>query len=256
MHVETISIAPVKGLALRHPEEVLLERFGVRENRRFHLVDANQLLVNGKRLGTLVQVASEYDDAAGTLALRFPGGEEVGGEIELGDPITTVFYGRPAEGRLVTGAFSEALSGFAGEPLRLVCTDEPGGANDRGTSAGASVVSTGSLAALTRESGAGQPIDQRRFRMLFVVDASEHEEDSWLARDVRIGEALVVPLGNVGRCVITTHDPSTGIRELDTLAALQSYRGAIPTTEPVPFGIWAEVVEPGVVRVGDPVTVE
>jgi uncharacterized protein YcbX len=38
--VSRISVAPVKGLGLVHPDEVLLEETGVRENRRFHIVDS------------------------------------------------------------------------------------------------------------------------------------------------------------------------------------------------------------------------
>ena len=36
--VTRISISPVKGLALLHREQVLLDRTGVPENRRFHIV--------------------------------------------------------------------------------------------------------------------------------------------------------------------------------------------------------------------------
>ena len=39
--VAWITIAPVKSLALVHRDEVELEPFGVRENRRFYLVDDN-----------------------------------------------------------------------------------------------------------------------------------------------------------------------------------------------------------------------
>ena len=37
--VSRLSIAPVKGMALVHPEEIDLERNGVADNRRFYLVD-------------------------------------------------------------------------------------------------------------------------------------------------------------------------------------------------------------------------
>ncbi len=36
--VAWISVAPVKALALAQLDEVLVEPFGVRENRRFHLI--------------------------------------------------------------------------------------------------------------------------------------------------------------------------------------------------------------------------
>ena len=97
-------------------------------------------------------------------------------------------------------------------------------------------------------------VDGRRFRMNFGIDGLEpHEEDGWRGRRVRVGEAVVVPQGNVGRCVITTQNPDTGITDLDTLKGLAAYRRDVETTEPLPFGVHAAVAQPGRVRVGDPV---
>ncbi len=70
---------------------------------------------------------------------------------------------------------------------------------------------------------------------------------------MRVGGAVVVPAGNVGRCAVTTQNPETGRPDLDTLKALGRYRGQLPATEPLPFGVYARVDEPGVVRLGDPV---
>jgi uncharacterized protein YcbX len=70
---------------------------------------------------------------------------------------------------------------------------------------------------------------------------------------VRIGRAVVRPGGHIGRCAVTTQDPDTGIRSLDTLRLIAETRGHLLTTEPLPFGVWAEVIVPGRVRVGDPV---
>ena len=75
-----------------------------------------------------------------------------------------------------------------------------------------------------------------------------HEEDEWIGRRIRIGDAIVVPQGNVGRCAVTTQNPDTGQVDLDTLKALADYRGEVETTEPLPFGIHAAVAEPGRVR--------
>jgi uncharacterized protein YcbX len=67
---------------------------------------------------------------------------------------------------------------------------------------------------------------------------------------------VVVALhGNVGRCAVTTHDPDTGRRSLDTLQLLAETRSDVPTTEALPFGVWGTVLEPGLIRVGDEVTV-
>ena len=251
--VAWISVAPVKGLALAQREEVLLERSGVRENRRFHIIGDGGRLLNGKQLGELFRVAAEWDEEGQRLALRFPDGSAADAVIELGEPVTTSFYGRPVAGRIVDGPWADALSSFAGRPLRLVQPVEPGGGLDR-DGGGVTLLSTASLEAIREAAGVDLPVDPRRFRMLFGVEGVEpHEEDSWIGRRVRIGEATALLLGNVGRCVVTSRDPDTGERTLPTLDVLAEYRGAVETTEPLPFGVWGTVAEPGRVRLGDAV---
>ena len=58
---------------------------------------------------------------------------------------------------------------------------------------------------------------------------------------------------HVGRCLITSRDPDTGEIDLPTLDILRDYRSGLDTTEPLPFGIHGEVIEPGRIRIGDPV---
>jgi uncharacterized protein YcbX len=249
--VAWLTIAPVKGLALVACEDVLLERHGVAENRRFYLIEESGRKLDQKSSGEVVQIRPEYDAAAGTLALLFPDGSHVEGSVEVGEPVATDFFGtRSVEGRVVEGPWSAALSEQFGRPLRLVLAEQPGTANDRGRGQ-VSLLSRASLDALAAATGE-QAIDERRFRMLIGLDGCRpHEEDEWLDHEVRIGEALVVPRGNVGRCSITTHDPETGVRDLDTLRAIRAYRA--DGTEPIPFGVWGEVKEPGRVRLGDAV---
>jgi uncharacterized protein YcbX len=120
-------------------------------------------------------------------------------------------------------------------------------------SGAATLLGTGSLRALARAFGFDD-VDARRFRMNFGIDGlGEHEEDEWLGRRVQIGEAVVVPQGNVGRCAVTTQNPETGEPDLDTLKALAGYRRQVETTEPLPFGVHAAVAQAGAVRLGDPV---
>ena len=71
-----------------------------------------------------------------------------------------------------------------------------------------------------------------------------------------VRSAVVIPSGNIGRCAVTTLDPRTAVSDLNTLAALAKYRRGLVTTEPLAFGVWARVAEPGAVRVGDPVVVD
>jgi uncharacterized protein YcbX len=122
---------------------------------------------------------------------------------------------------------------------------------DRGRAGAASFISRASLEALERLAGAA--IDARRFRMLVEVDGLDeaHEEDTWVGRQLRVGAALVRVRGHVGRCLITERDPESGRSDLPTLDLLRSYRGDLQTTEPLAFGVYGEVLEPGRVAVGD-----
>lgn len=248
--VTRISIAPVKGLGLVHPDEVQLDLTGVLENRRFYIVDADGRRYGQIRNGRLVRVRPEYDAETEQLTLTFPDGTVADGTVELGEEITTDFYGRPVTGRLMCGPWSEALSKEFDRRLRLVQAP-PGAAIDRGRGH-VSVISEASLRELAHHAGNGDElVDGRRFRMLFqVAGVDAHAEDVWRSRRLRIGEALVRIRGTVGRCAITTQNPETGVPDFDTLRVLKDYRGLSAKGE-LDFGVYGEVLEPGRVRVGD-----
>ena len=251
--VGRISIAPVKGLALVHPGEVTLDATGVRANRRFHIVDADGRRYNQIRNGELVRIKPEYDPEVERLTLRFPDGTVADGTVAPGEKVTTDFYGRPVPGNLVVGPWSEALSSWAGRALRLV-QSPPGLAVDRGRGH-VSLVSTASLAELGRQGRQDAAIDGRRFRMLFELGGCEpHEEDGWINRHLRIGEALIYVRNDVGRCAITTQNPETGVPDFDTLRTISAYRDLTENEagrKHIPFGVFGEVVEPGRVTLGD-----
>jgi uncharacterized protein YcbX len=168
--------------------------------------------------------------------------------------IQTRFFSEAREDRLVAGPWAEALSELVGRSLRLVRTARSGRAVDRGGEGGVSLVSRGSLAALAAEASV-EAVDARRFRMLIEVDgAAAHAEDDWVGREARVGSAVVRFGGHVGRCLVTSRDADSGVIDLPTLDVLAAYRGNVESTEPLPFGIYGEVLEPGTVAVGDAVT--
>jgi len=251
--VVRICIAPVKALHVFERDEVELTHAGVVGDRRFWLVDRDRRLVNGKAHPELMRVRPEWDEASRRLALSFPDGSVVEGEVEPGELFEAELYGTPHPSRLVPGPWQEALSELVGEPVTLLWSE--GGAQDRGNDRGgwASLISRGSLDQLGAEAGATERVDGRRFRMLFEIDGVEaHAEDAWLGDRVAIGDAVIVPLGDVGRCVVTTCDPDSGVSDFDTLKLLAGYRRE-GVTEPLPFGVYCDVAVPGRVRVGDPV---
>jgi uncharacterized protein len=255
--VTALSVAPVKGLRIANVEQLVLEPGGARGDRRFYLVEERGWMVNGKHSGALNEVIAEVvtsereHGAEERLTLRFPDGTEVSGAIELGEQLATRFYRWPRTARLLRGPFSAALSEHAGEPLRIVQAVDGRSAVDRGAKGGVSLISRDSLAALAlvaeRES-----LDARRFRMTIEIDGVEpFAEDGWLERELRVGEATIRPHGHVGRCIVTSRHPESGVVDLPTLDLLRSFRSGLETTEPLPFGVYGEVVQPGAVRVGD-----
>ena len=249
--VVRISIAPVKSLHLVHPDEVELTHAGVVGDRRFWLVDDDGRLFNCKRWGPIMRVRPEWDEAARRLALSFPDGSVVDGTVEPGEPVTLELYGKPVASRRVAGPWAAALSAYAGRPLTLLWAD--GGTVDRVMLGGTvSLVSRASLERLREEAGVDEPIDGRRFRMLFEIDGvGAHEEDDWLDARVQVGDAVLQLNGDVGRCVVTSHDPDRGVVDLDTLGVLARYRRE-GRNEPLPFGVYGTVAVPGRVAVGDP----
>jgi uncharacterized protein len=251
--VSRISIAPVKALGLVHPDEIELTRTGVAGDRRLWLLDADGRLANGKRFPQLMRVRPEWDESTRHLALTFPDGRRLEGTVEPGEPVETTLYRQPHPSRRVPGPWQEALSELAGEPLTLLWSER--GAVDRGADRGgwASIVSRASLERLREEAGADEAPDGRQFRMLLEIDGvGPHEEDEWIGGRVRVGEAVLAPLGDVGRCVVTTRNPDTGEFAFDTLDTLAAYRRE-GVTEPLPFGVYCDVVEPGRIRLGDSV---
>jgi uncharacterized protein YcbX len=254
--VTGLAITPVKSTRLRAVDQILLGPAGVRENRRFYLIDARDHLLNGKRLGKLCALVADYSESPESgrrLRLTFPDGRVLEDEVRPGAEIATRFFSATALARLVEGPWCEALSEYAGRPVRLVEADGP--AVDRREPGVASLISRASLARLAAEGGE-RGVDARRFRMLIEVDGvAAHAEDGWVGTRTRIGEAVLAWVGHAGRCLTTSRDPETGVIDLPTLDILRSYRGGLESAEPLPFGIYGEVVREGVIRVGDEVAI-
>ena len=252
--VTALHTTPIKGLRVVARDAIELTCAGVADDRRFYLVDERARMVNGKTVAALQGVVATYDHAERELALTFPDGSQVAGPVALGDELQTSFFSRPTPARELQGAFAAALSEHAGRELRLVEAVHRT-AVDRGRNGAVSLVSRASLTALADVAGEHE-IDARRFRMLVELDGLDeaHEEDTWVGQAVRVGAALVRVRGHVGRCLITQRHPESGVTDLPMLDVLRSYRGDLDTSEPLAFGVYGEVLEPGRVAVGDAVS--
>jgi uncharacterized protein YcbX len=248
--VTALAMTAVKGMQVRPVPAIELGELGARGNRAFYLIDERGRMVNGKQLGRLQTVVADYNPSAERLSLSFPDGSCAEAALAYGATLDTRFFSESRPARELRGPWSEALSSFTGQPLRLVA---PEIAVDRGRAGATSIISRSSLRRLA-EVAECDSVDARRFRMLIEIDGvSAHEEDDWIGRRVRVGPATLAMHGHIGRCLVTSRDPETGEVDLPTLDLLGTYRRELDSTEPLPFGIYGEVLQGGTVRVGDPV---
>jgi uncharacterized protein YcbX len=246
--VARISISPVKGFRLSHPEEIHLDPDGVAENRRFFLIGPDGERLRSSLTPWPVRLQARYDAVQERLRVELSDGTVIEGDATAsGDPVHSVSGALDVRGRVVEGPWEAPLSELAGHPVRLARLDQ----DSTGMVAPLTFVSDGSLRRLADEAGEYE-IDARRFRMLFELSGCEsHEEDTWGGRRFAVGEAVVIVGGPVDRCAVTTRDPDTGERDLDTLRLIKSYRGQRESDGAILFGVYGSVVQPGRVRVGD-----
>ena len=147
----------------------------------------------------------------------------------------------------MSGPWAAALSARTGRDLTLISA--PVGVGSPGPITLLGDASVERVAAEVGVPGLGA----KRFKMsIEIAGTGVYEEDEWSGRDVRIGAAVVRVGGQVPRCVLMTRDPDTQVRDYPVLKAILAHRTPMAGGEP-PLGVYATVVEPGVVRVGDDV---
>jgi uncharacterized protein len=241
--VARINMTPVKSLRLHHPDEIELRPDGAREDRRFLLVDDARRLYNGKRDTSLVRASATWDPVVRRLELTMPDGTVVAAEAVAGASAVVEVYGRLVRGRVVEGPWADALSDLVGRSLALVEREDGAWATD---SRPATLVSRASLGLIDG--------DGRRFRMLLELDGlGMLAEEAWTSRRIRVGGATLLVGAPTPRCAVPSASPDTGVRDRDVLRELIEERGRVDGE--ACLGVYAEVLEPGVVRVGDEVEV-
>ena len=252
--VKAIYTAAVKSTAVSSAQSAFVGLRGISSDRRFLVCESGSLrMVTQRQIGRLAQVRSCYDAEGDTLSLAFAGGGEVRGRADAGEPVVVRVFRRAVNGNVVAGDWGEALSDFCGANLCLVKAERPGMCFDEYP---VSALSQASIDWLSGQAG-GKPLSARRFRPnLLVGDCAAHEEDSWLGKSVRIGDSLRLRMAKLDpRCAITTLDPDTGERDLDTPRLLLNRRPPIEGAGAY-FGVYGAVEATGTARVGDSIIVE
>ena len=89
-----------------------------------------------------------------------------------------------------------------------------------------------------------------RFRMNLWIDGfPPYAELDWVGHEIEIGEARLKITARDKRCAATTANPATGKCDVDLPKLLHSEFGHMD------FGVYAQVVRTGPVRLGDAVRV-
>lgn len=92
----------------------------------------------------------------------------------------------------------------------------------------------------------GLDLSPLRWRANFWIEGlNPFEERDWIGRHLGIGTAVLEIVEPKVRCLATTTNPKTGIRDADTLKALRSL------FDDQDFGLYAKVIEGGTVNAGD-----
>jgi uncharacterized protein len=243
--VQALHLSPIKSLRLQTMADATIGRDGFLYDREFLFLDERNRVATQRQLGVFAQLTSTYDGT--TLTITLPGGETVSGEpVEHGSAHTEL-WGREITGPLILGPWNEAVSAVAGKPLRLMRPDAPQRGRDSHPMSVLSQAAVDKLGTYAQRNG---DLDARRFRPSILIDGcAAHAEDEWVGRRVRVGEAVLDVVRLDPRCVLTTRNPDTGDRDADTLRWIDQTRGRVDGE--VCFGVYADVAEPGVVRVGD-----
>lgn len=267
-HLSAINRFPIKSCRGWSVDSAVVEPWGLAGDRRWMVVDEAGEFITAREANRLVLVHPEITSDG----LRLTGPDLPPLDVPTPDPVGQVpvaiwssrLTAAPA-GPEADAWFSKAIERTA----RLVYLDDPtrrstspdfSGPDDRVSFADGYpllVATEASLAALNdvvaeRSEGAHPPLPMARFRPNVVIAGSEAwAEDDW--RRIRIGDAVFRAVKGCARCVITTIDPDTAVREKEPIASLARIRRWDGATW---FGVNLVPDTAGVtIRVGDDVEV-
>lgn len=250
IRLSTIQRWPVKGLGpdpleeveLARGEPVPFDRAWAIENGPSGFDPARPKALSKSRFLMLMKNArlaaleTEFDATTRNLTIRRHGKRVAGGRLD--EPV-----GRNVLEQFLAGYMADELRG----PPKLVSA--PGHTfSDIGAPV-VSLIGRGSLGDLERV--VARTINPLRFRAnLHLAGLAPWVEFGLVGHCLSIGEGVVLRVvAPITRCAATNVDPETGERDMQIPRLLE---GAFGHTE---FGVYAEIVRGGRVRVGDAATV-
>lgn len=228
MKVAEIRRYPIKSLLGERLDDVEIEQRGLIGDRLWAVRDVEGKIGSGKntrrfrRMPGLLHLRGRFGERAPTVEL--PDGEVFAADDPAGHAAVS-----HALGRNVTIAREAAVQHHDEGPVSLI------------TTAGLRQLAT----------MIGAPVDPARFRANLVIDlpGTGFPDDSWLGQDLQVGPTVILrPQELQTRCIMI--DMAQG--DLPEDGRLLK---AIAERPDLTFGLWATVVRPGRIAVGDTVTV-
>ena len=265
LHLSALYRFPLKSGKGESLPQARLDKLGLEGDRRWMLVDEASGRFLTQRADPKMSQLSALWNATGGLTLSAQGFEAL--DVAVPDPDTdlrgvTIWRDTlrvPDAG----DAAADWLSRFVEKPVRLVHvplprarTTEAGYGRDDDQVAFADgypllLIGQASLDDISHK--VGRPLDMLRFRPNLVIEGSEaFAEDGW--KRIRIGDVEFRVVKSCSRCILTTVDPHTGVRDeqREPLATLMTYRKQENGTM---FGQNLVNEGNGVLEVGMPVTI-
>lgn len=246
MQISEINIYPVKSLKGIGSQSAVVEKRGLRLDRRWMLADRNGIFFTQRELPHMATIRISLNGDG--LVAAAPGAEDLhipaAPEVKMRQHVT--IWQSEVEGHVYDRHVNEWFSEVLKRECRLVKMPET---TERHVSeqfdSGEDIVSfadgfplllicEGSLGELNRRIADGGPdaqppgqIPMNRFRPSIVVRGSEpFAEDNWAK--IRVGEAVFRVVKPCGRCVITTTDQDRGeVVGKEPLLTLSKFRKAI-----------------------------
>ncbi|MCU7850605.1 MAG: MOSC domain-containing protein [Candidatus Thiodiazotropha sp. (ex Monitilora ramsayi)] len=224
---------PVKSLAGHELVHAWVDRFGLKDDRRWIVVDRDGSFLTQRELPKMALISTQITGAG--LTLQAPGMPSM---IIERPPLDTRQMGvriwhDNCQAQMCEGRVHIWLSDFLGQACQLVYmadtsvrqVDQRYAATEDCTAFADGfpllLISQASLDDLNGR--LDQPMPMIRFRPNLVVTGCEpYEEDSW--RLIRIGELTLRVVKPCSRCKITTVDPNTGETGKEPLKTLAGYR--------------------------------
>lgn len=184
----------------------------------------------------LAGLHTRFDDASGVLTISQNGGIAAQGNLETPE-------GRASIEQFLAVEFAATIKG----PPKLLSSQ--GHSFSDIARKVVSIINLGSLQAI--ENLVGQPVHPLRFRAnLYVEGWPAWHEFELLDQTLAVGDARLKVVKRITRCAAVNVDPETAARDLNIPQALMRRLGHNEC------GVYAEVIEGGVIGVGDAIAAE